>query len=54
MSDTTLKGKKVAIIAADMVEEVELVDGSRRVACAIAPITDQTNGLSPCRSVHGW
>ena len=24
------------------------------VACATAPSTDQTNGLSPCASVHGW
>jgi protease I len=29
MGDTTLKGKKVAIIAADMVEEVELVEPRR-------------------------
>ena len=27
---------------------------SRSVAWAIAPITDQTNGLCPWRSVHGW
>ena len=24
------------------------------VARAIAPITDQTNGLWPCSSFHGW
>ena len=23
-------------------------------AVASAPITDQTNGLSPCSSFHGW
>jgi hypothetical protein len=27
---------------------------SPSVASAIAPITAQTKGLSPCRSVHGW
>ena len=27
---------------------------SRSVACAIPPITLQTNGLCPCESVHGW
>ena len=26
----------------------------RSVAWAIAPITDQTNGLWPCSSFHGW
>ena len=26
----------------------------RSVACEIPPITDQTNGLWPCESVHGW
>ena len=24
------------------------------VACATAPSTDHTNGLSPCASFHGW
>jgi len=24
------------------------------VAAASAPITDQTNGLWPCSSIHGW
>ncbi len=27
---------------------------SRSVACAIAPITLQTNGELACASVHGW
>ena len=26
----------------------------RVVACAIAPIVDQTNALWPCSSFHGW
>src|SRR3954467_4258727 len=26
----------------------------RLVVAPIAPITDQTNGLSPCRSIQGW
>jgi len=28
--------------------------GTRSVTCAIAPMTDQTNALCPCASVHGW
>ncbi len=26
----------------------------RSVVAAIAPMTAQTNGLWPCRSIHGW
>ena len=31
-----------------------VVTGSRASPAASAPITDQTNGLSPCSSFHGW
>ena len=30
-----------------------VVTGSRQ-ACEMAPMIDQTNGLSPCSSFHGW
>ena len=30
-----------------------VVTGSEH-ACEIAPITDQTKGLWPCSSFHGW
>ena len=30
-----------------------VVTGSEQ-ACEMAPITDQTNGLWPCSSFHGW
>ena len=36
------------------VGQVTPVPTGRSVACAIAPITDQTNGLWPCSSFHGW
>ncbi|HXD99626.1 MAG TPA: hypothetical protein VN646_23940 [Candidatus Acidoferrum sp.] len=38
-----------------MVGQVTPVPMTRReVASARPPITDQTNGLCPCASVHGW
>ena len=36
------------------VGQVTLVVTGRSVACEIAPMTDQTNGLWPCSSFHGW
>ena len=37
-----------------IVGHVTPVPTGRSVAWAIAPITDQTNGLWPCSSFHGW
>jgi hypothetical protein len=54
---------KIALVAAAcaitagwirIVGQVTAVMIGRSVACAIAPITDHTNGLWPCSSIHGW
>ena len=37
-----------------MVGHVTAVVIGSRVTCERAPITDQTNGLWPCSSFHGW
>ena len=37
-----------------MVGQVTAVVIGSDVTCESAPITDQTNGLWPCSSFHGW
>jgi hypothetical protein len=57
-------GSSVAVVAAAWAtmpgwvrtvgQVTAVIQRMRCVACAAAPSTDQTNGLSPCASVHGW
>ena len=37
-----------------MVGHVTPVPTVSFVVAAMPPMTDQTNGLWPCRSIHGW
>jgi len=37
-----------------MIGQLTAVVTGNEVACAMAPMTDQTNGLWPCSSFQGW